>query len=52
MPGEGINAPKKRNKGKVDESEQRRLSSNDAFILFGAPFISSLPDAMADKLIN
>lgn len=40
MPGDGAKAPKKRNKGKVDESEQRRLSSNDAYLLFGSPFIS------------
>jgi len=52
MPGEGINAPKKRNKGKVDEIEQRRLSTSDAYILFGASFISSLPDFMGDRLIN
>lgn len=44
MPGEGAKALKKRNKGKVDEIEQRRLSSNDAYLLFGAPFISSLRD--------
>ena len=45
MPGEGANAPKKRNKGKVEETEQRRLSNHDAYLLFGAPFISSLSDS-------
>ncbi len=52
MPGNGPNAPKKRNKGKVIESDQRTYSFNDAYTLFGAPFIASLPDNQSDMLIN
>jgi hypothetical protein len=43
MPGVGVNAPKKRNKGQVDEQEQRNLSSIDAHSLFSTTFIHALP---------
>lgn len=52
MFGDAANGRKKRKQGKVDETEQRKLSTNDAYILFGAPFISSLDTEISDKIIN